>query len=348
MTEEHRRAVSRLLNRIGHGGAFEVTSLKGGANNRLYLVQKNGERLCLKVYFRHRDDPWDRLATEYSFIEFAWKCGLHTVPRPYAYDPDHALALYEFVEGRRLMAGELSWSMVQQSLDFYRELNHFRGCSEAHVLSTGAEACFSLRAHLDCVEARVQRVAGIRPVSAIDQDAISFVRGTLVPAWKEVKERVMRQALRLGLPVGEMLAPSDRRLSPSDFGFHNALATEEGRVKFIDFEYAGWDDPAKMVCDFFCQPTVPVPLEHLGKFIHAAAAGMNAPDIFRRRVQILFPVYRVKWCCIFLNDFLPVDAERRSFAAAVRVGSKKEQIRKAKQILEMVNEGDSRDSIQNG
>ena len=31
---------------------------------------------------------------------------------------------------------------------------------------------------------------------------------------------------------------------PGDFGFHNAIRTTKG-VKFIDFEFAGWDDPAK-------------------------------------------------------------------------------------------------------
>ena len=35
------------------------------------------------------------------------------------------------------------------------------------------------------------------------------------------------------------------------------LAGRDGRLWFIDFEYAGWDDPAKTVCDFFCQPGLP-------------------------------------------------------------------------------------------
>jgi hypothetical protein len=31
-------------------------------------------------------------------------------------------------------------------------------------------------------------------------------------------------------------------------------------------------------------------------------------------MDLLLPVYRMKWCCILLNDFLPVGGQRRRFA----------------------------------
>src|SRR5690606_1492036 len=46
------------------------------------------------------------------------------------------------------------------------------------------------------------------------------------------------------------LAPRFRLLSPSDFGFHNMLRRDDGSLAFIDFEYFGWDDPAKLAADF--------------------------------------------------------------------------------------------------
>ena len=71
-------------------------------------------------------------------------------------------------------------------------------------------------------------------------------------------KRYLLETAQLGLPSERPLDQQDRCLSPSDFGFHNALAQGE-TVRFIDFEYAGWDDPAKTVCDFFHHPGVPVP-----------------------------------------------------------------------------------------
>ena len=42
-------------------------------------------------------------------------------------------------------------------------------------------------------------------------------------------------------------------ISPSDFGFHNVI-NKNNKLFFIDFEYAGLDDPIKLICDFYCQP----------------------------------------------------------------------------------------------
>jgi hypothetical protein len=117
-----------------------------------------------------------------------------------------------------------------------------------------------------------------------------------------------------GQPLDAPLPIAARVLSPSDFGFHNCLATASG-LRFIDFEYAGWDDPAKTVCDFFCQPAVPVPGEHFERFLAAVISATGDAGI-RGRVALLLPVYELKWCCIMLNEFLPVGDDRRSFARA--------------------------------
>ena len=42
-------------------------------------------------------------------------------------------------------------------------------------------------------------------------------------------------------------------MSPSDFGFHNVIKKKK-KLFFFDFEYAGMDDPVKLISDFICQP----------------------------------------------------------------------------------------------
>ena len=46
------------------------------------------------------------------------------------------------------------------------------------------------------------------------------------------------------------LQRKDLCVSPSDFGFQNTLISKN-IVYFIDFEYAGLDDPVKCILDFF-------------------------------------------------------------------------------------------------
>jgi glyoxylase-like metal-dependent hydrolase (beta-lactamase superfamily II) len=61
------------------------------------------------------------------------------------------------------------------------------------------------------------------------------------------------------------------------------------------------------------------------------------PDWHLRRVGLLRDAYRVKWCCILLNNFLTVDANRRNFARGNTEEHKKEQIEKAQKLLTSLN-----------
>ena len=110
------------------------------------------------------------------------------------------------------------------------------------------------------------------------------------------------------------MSEDDRCISPSDFGFHNVLLKNDGALCFIDFEYAGWDDPAKLIGDFFCQPAVPVPPVYFDEFAAMVVSYSVRPEALRERAYLLLPAFQIKWCCIMLNEFLPAAAQRRQFA----------------------------------
>ena len=102
---------------------------------------------------------------------------------------------------------------------------------------------------------------------------------------------------------------------------------------FLDFEYAGWDDPAKLTGDFFSQVAVPVPLAFKDEVFNAVAAMLPDREGALRRMHLLLPLYRIKWCCIILNHFLPVDSGRRDFAQGALLEQKVEQLDKVKSLL---------------
>jgi hypothetical protein len=167
---------------------------------------------------------------------------------------------------------------------------------------------------------------------------VGFVAEELAPAWQSVLAAARAHAAAAGLTHDRPLDPADRCVSPSDFGFHNALREPDGRLRFIDFEYAGWDDPAKLVCDFFCQPAVPAPPGAFDRFAAAVGRRSAEPAALVARTNLLLPVYRVKWVCIMLNEFLPVGGSRRAFAgsAAEHDARKAAQLGKARAALAAV------------
>jgi len=269
------------------------------------VVETHARRLVLKAYFHDPEDPRDRLGTEYGFARFAWAQGVRTIPRPLAADTTEHLGVYEYVDGAR--PDKVDAAAVEQALTVLAQLNAHP--ERARGLPNASEACFSIGAHLDRVSARI---AGLTSVE--DAPARQLVEEALVPVWHSIRATVVDAAAGLDIALEHSLAESDRCISPSDFGFHNALVDAAGKYWFLDFEYAGWDDPAKLVGDFFCQPACPVPLAFFEPVVARISGWFRDPGWHAQRMRLLWPVYQLKWACILLNEFLPVASRRRQFA----------------------------------
>ncbi len=315
LLDSHQRA-ARLLSQAGFPGPFALSPVHGGANSKAFRVdlEGGGPTLFFKEYFRHPHDPRDRLGTEFAFASFAWNQGLRSLARPYEMDRQHGCALYAFLDGRKLTPPEITAAAVRQCLDFFCAINEHRNSPAAADLPIASEACFSMADHWECLRRRLCRLEAIVPASAVARQALAFVVDRLAPAATGYLAWAHAFAGDLRLDCGAPINAAERCLSPSDFGFHNALKASDGTLHFLDFEYAGWDDPAKTVCDFFCQPACPAPLDFWNEFAAEIAEGTSDPALATRRFTLLLPMYRLKWCCIMLNDFLPAGASRRQFA----------------------------------
>lgn len=332
------QAVHALADSARLGPVRAVAPMVGGANNRVFKLEAAAGTYLLKSYFRHPDDPRDRLGTEFAFSRFAWDSGVRCIPQPLACDPAAGLGLFEFVFGHSLRGTSAGEAAVDQALDFYRTLNRAKAAPAAASLPRASESCFGLGDHFETVNRRVERLQSIAVGGQVDVAAASFIHAELVPAWRQVLATARAAATAHELQSDQPLDPGDRCLSPSDFGFHNALLANDGRLRFIDFEYAGWDDPSKLICDFFCQPAVPAPAHAFARFAAAVAAELPHPALHVARATLLLPVYRVKWVCIMLNEFLPVGGSRRAFSgtSAEQDARKTGQLAKARAALETV------------
>ncbi|MGR4865478.1 phosphotransferase [Caulobacter sp. LARHSG274] len=321
-----------LATRAGRGPVRALKRLEGGKNNRVFRVETDAESLALKLYHADPRDTRDRLAHEWGFLVHSWARGVRTTPEPLARDAAAHAGLYSFVSGEKLRPGDVDESHIDAALDFILQIN--TPPRDIAALPQGSEACFSLDQHLATVDQRVARLSDLDLHAPFGPEAATFVRASLVPAWREARARIDRAIRKLGLAVA--LERSEVCLSPSDFGFHNALV-ENGRVAFVDFEYAGQDDPAKLASDFFCCPEIPAPVRHHGRFVDGLVEGLGLAPPHAERCRILLDAYRVKWSCIVLNDFLPLGADRRAFADHAQTAERlKAQLDRAKASLDRI------------
>jgi hypothetical protein len=328
-------SIAALLAASGRGSTHAtVVPLAAGGNNRVYSVTSGGERLAVKWYFHDEADPRDRLGAEYAFLEHAWRHGLRCVPQPHACDRSAHLALYEFVEGVQLEPATIDARCVHEASCFFAALNSASSRAGAGALANASEACYSVTEHFRMVDSRIARLEAMPCEPGVATEAATVV-AELAACWEREKRAILA---RCGDPDAA-LGPSERCLSPSDFGFHNALRRADGSLCFIDFEYAGWDDPAKAVGDFFSHPGVPVPRHHFGAFLDVVCAPLPNPAGAVARARMLEPVFRVKWCCIILNEFLPAASLRRRFADPVAdlTARKRLQLTKARALIDSLN-----------
>jgi len=305
-----------------------VEPLVAGGNNRVYLVRAGEQSYVAKWYYDDAAVFRERMRAEYEFIMHARQFGVICVPRPLGRDAQLQVALYEKIDGRRLMPGELSSARVIEAARFFARLNALEVRATGLHLQAASDACFSMTEHVKSVDVRIDRLAGV----AGDLVAMEFI-AKLGTVWEGIKHR------RGWANTPDDLPAEWSCLSPSDFGFHNVLLQANGTLRFLDFEYAGWDDPAKMIGDFFSHPGVPVPAEHLDAFIAAALQPFTDADAIAERARLLMDVARVRWCCIVMNDFLPQVASRRQFAdpASDPAGRRRRQLAKAEIMLKKIN-----------
>ncbi|MBM3870327.1 MAG: hypothetical protein FJ392_05090 [Verrucomicrobia bacterium] len=285
----------------------------GGRNNRSFLLRDERSSTFVKRYVLEPGGR-DRGSAEWLFSRYARLCGA-AVPEPLAQHrrPDGSEAIaFQFTAGTPGRSITINERMVAEAIQFIVRLQHHLESEDARALPAASESCRSIEQHLFLVQSRVDRV--LREAE-LPENLREIFAQQLVPRWNEIVTFV-REMIRNDAALDAPLTDPELVVSPSDFGFHNAIVGNAGRgVTFVDFEHAGWDDPGKLVADFLCQPEVPVPEEYGEVLIAelAGARGFSEPWL-ATRVSLLLPCYVVKWCCIMLNHYVPSSAARRRYA----------------------------------
>jgi hypothetical protein len=308
-------------------GVDALEPVGGGRNSRVYrLVASPSRTYALKAYFRHASDSRARMETEFASLGFLRCNGVDCVPMPIRASQEYGCAIYEWIEGSRISAQETAEEEIDAATSFVTRLADLRDRPDAAALGPASEACFSGDALVRNLRARLEPLAG----RSDHQELSGFLNDALIPAFARIEIWSRRQ---LGDRWDKTLPLASRTLSPSDFGFHNALRKPAGPIVFIDLEYFGWDDPAKLICDFLLHPAMALSPALKRRFATAVVSSLSFSSDLADRAEAFYPLFGLKWCFILLNEFLPEHLLRRRFAGM------SEESRREKQTEQLAKAG---------
>lgn len=310
LTADHARALEEWLG----GRVGQIERIGGGRNSRVYRVRTaTGERAA-KFYFGRTADGRDRLQVEYSAFDFLWRRGVRCIPQPVSSNAARQVALYEYIAGEPVDPGAASAGDIDRLAAFVGQLKAIAGNPDSRSLGAAAEAFFTVGGVIGNIAERHRRIRSVDATGASHDALRQFLAAEFEPAFARLADSA-RSRVEAGDPE---LSPERRTLSPSDLGFHNAVRKPDGKLVFLDFEYFGWDDPAKTLSDALLHPRMGLSGALRSRLASRIAAVFDRDPGWRRRVEAVYPLFALKWCMILLNEFRPEQLERRRFVDNTR------------------------------
>lgn len=319
--------VMRLGQRALGRPVIEARRLTSGRNSQVYRLETVESSYVLK---RYPADHRQRLENEARALRLMTAHAL-PVPELIQANPEEHFSLLECIDG--VPVGAIGRRELDAAASFLERLHALRTVAELDSSHLAAEACLSVQELFRQIELRLGRL--LREAAGAP-DLRQFLNDRVLPEFEVRRHRVRTAMSNRELSLDLALAADKRTLSPSDFGFHNAIRRPDGSLFFIDFEYFGWDDPVKLTSDTALHPGAPMDSGHRAYLRLAAERIYSGDPQFGIRLDHLLPLYQLRWTLILLNEFLPAVWERRRLRSGSSDWSqaKLQQLERARRFID--------------
>ena len=308
--------------------------IKGRGNSRIYRVEFDSHAYAAKHYPPSSISNNDRIIAETKACSFLNENQIKNVRVLEAFSEPMNLSLFQWIEGDSV--GRISANDLFQAIEFVRELNSLSLLKSAKLLPLAAEACLSRKELKRQIDMRVNL---LNKEATENLTLTEFLQYDFLP----VKELVTKFAAERETDHENGDLPEHyQTLSPSDFGFHNALRTKDGLLTWVDFEYFGWDDPVKLISDFVWHPGFTLTGKQKSDWINQTLKLFSTDPNIRNRFRTSFPLYGLRWVLILLNEFLPSKWHQRQQALGENNNAREKilaaQLNKARTMLKLLKQ----------
>ena len=287
--------VMNMANKIGNQSEVEnIVKLKGRGNSAIYKLHFfDGSKAALKMY--PEITYHDRLRSEFESTKIFRELKINNVQIPISFDIDLSVATYEWIEGTSV--SNYGVNELKAALSFLNDINQNSTADQFKFFPMAADACPK---GLDIENQIKRRLLQFDNATKNYIELERFLKDDFEPLMSEIiswSQAIWPSSCGYKKPIDK----SELILSPSDFGFHNAIYSQKKSLIFHDFEYFGWDDPVKLISDFSHHAAMDLS-EELEQLWFSGASEIYGENLLGR-LRAAWPLYGLNWCLIILNEF---------------------------------------------
>ncbi len=287
-----------------------IKPIKEHGRNYVYqLIDRAGHSLILKRRFEGEDGGRDRFRVEESHLGALREAGVGCVPELRWRDGDWAL--YERIPGSPVT--EPGEDDARQLAEFLTALDEKRQVLREKGLAQAVDARLRLADYADAVNSKWNRTLQACQRPGGSKETMMFMLTDLEQLRQDNLNNFYLCRKREQWDAGAELPEALQFFNPGEVGFHNAVKTPEGRLVFLDFERSGWDDPAKLMADFFYNPEQRLDLDLKLSVLEAFAKGRADDPGFLKRFYAVSDLVAVEWILKTLEVAVPEEMRRLQF-----------------------------------
>ncbi len=276
------------------------TPVLGGINSQVYkLTDDEGNIYALKLYPKSASfDSINRYQSEINFITLLRRFNITCCTEIAITDQSCNWLLFKWLQGQKIKS--LSDDHISQICDFIIKINSNQvRHAAAGTLSYASEAIASSDSVRFYLNKRINCLLSVDLYSSLQKQIAQWISVELYPK--------LEHELNLFSTVTNQMYWKDCNIgtfiSPSDIGIHNILNVD-GKLHFIDFEYAGLDDISKLVCDLLVHPECLFSKRNEEYFYSYMLANWNEfRTVELERCRSMHNLQALKWTMILLNKF---------------------------------------------
>ena len=283
---------AQALTRTEQG--LTVQRVRGGANNAIYRVGSGAEHFACKLCV---NDERERAKREFGALRMLEATGLDVAPQPLWLDASCTVVSHPTVAYRWLSGSPLGPEATSQQLtaliESLQRIHRVRpGDLAGHELADAWFHWFDFEPYLD------------------ELHGLLAEDGPWLIDFERRGRELCARLKRLVEACAQVVARSDAnprraqvalRFCRVDPGLANAIWCDDGRLRWVDWEYSGWGDPALELADLRWHES----LEGLGPAEHdwlRNSYRRPADDAgFEERLAVWDRLIATRWACLILR-----------------------------------------------